>query len=173
MSQTAKAYVPRRPWLEEPQSSVRPCMRPSVRASVTLKHPDVLALRTHARTDARTDGRRIEALPARAYREHRLFQLGTPSVAFAKYPWPESGRATDAPRTRHGRASQRPPGSSPASLRGGSEDLRQGGPGKMKNNRLMLEKVWNDSTLSRQPATQKRIQKGSGTGRDPIAWIPR
>ena len=60
--------------------------------------PRIRARKTaDARTDARTHGRRIEGLPARAYREHRLFQLGTPSVAFAKYPWPESGRATDAP----------------------------------------------------------------------------
>ena len=31
-------------------------------------------------------------------------QLGSLSAAFARHPWPESGRATDAPRTRQSEA---------------------------------------------------------------------
>ena len=49
---------------------------------------------------ARTHGQTIGALPARACSEHKLFQLGNPSVAFARHHCTESGRATDAPRTR-------------------------------------------------------------------------
>eukprot|EP00663_Eupelagonemidae_sp_cell21sb_P003828 gene3828-biopygen8368 len=53
--------------------------------------------RKDGRTDTRTDDL---PFPAWACRKYKLFRLGDPSVAFARSPCTESGRATDAPRTR-------------------------------------------------------------------------